>query len=42
MTIGLVGNLPYFCNSGKADPLGRDEKGDGTTLCGWTIENSQL
>ena len=27
MSPGLAGNLPLFCNSGKADPLGRDEKG---------------
>jgi len=25
---GLVGNLPIFCNSGKADPLARDENGE--------------
>lgn len=26
MTASLVGSLPLYCNSGKADPIAREEK----------------
>jgi hypothetical protein len=28
-TSDVVGNLPFFCNCGKVDPLARDETADG-------------
>jgi hypothetical protein len=29
ITSDFVGNLPFLCNSGKVDPLARDEEGTG-------------
>jgi hypothetical protein len=42
ITSGLVGNLPLYCNSGKGDPLARDEKGRWNDGVGASIENSEL